>query len=82
MHLFLQTGDADLEELVDILAEDRQEAHPFEQCKGFLLRHGQNPLVEVELGKLAVDVVRRSLGLRRTGLDGWLLNDGRILNGK
>ncbi len=31
MHLLFQAGDTDLEELVDILAQDRQEAHPLEQ---------------------------------------------------
>jgi hypothetical protein len=61
MHLLLQAGDTDLEELIDVLAQDRQEAHPLEQRERFVLRHGQHPLVEVELGQLSVDVVRRSV---------------------
>ena len=31
VHLLLQPGDADLEELVDVFAQDRQEPYPLEQ---------------------------------------------------
>src|SRR5216683_6032182 len=78
MHLLLQAGDTDLEELVDVLAQDRQEAHPLEERKRLVLRHGQHPLVEVELGDLAVDVMR--LGGGRGLLDRRLRKDGHIVN--
>ena len=67
--LLLQAGDADLEELVDVLAQDRQEAHPLEQRQGFVLRHGEHAFVKVELRQLSVQVPR--LGRRRGRLDGW-----------
>ncbi len=78
MHLLLQAGDTDLEELVDVLTQDREKADPLEERKRLVLRHGQHPFVEVELGKLAVDVMR--LGRGRRLLDRWLRKDGHIVN--
>ena len=65
MRLLLQSGDADLEELIDVLAQDREEAYPLEQGQRPILRHRQDTLIEIELGELAVDVVR--LSRRRMG---------------
>ena len=58
-HLLLQTGDPDLEELVEVLAEDGQELGPLEERHGLVGRQGEHPLVEVEPGQLAVEVARR-----------------------
>src|SRR5437868_11658254 len=54
--LLLQARDADLEEVVEVLAEDREEADPLERRQLRVLGHRQDPLIEVEPGKLAVDV--------------------------
>ena len=45
---------ADLEEVVEVLAEDRQEPDPLEQRQAGVLRHGEHPFVEIEPGKLPV----------------------------
>ncbi len=60
--LLFETGDAYLEEIVQVLAEDRQEAHAFEDGQASVLRHRQDPFVEVEPGELAVDVARADGG--------------------
>ena len=70
MRLLLQSGDADLEELIDVLAQDREEAYPLEQGQRPILRHRQDTLIEIELGELAVDVVRLSRRRMRQGLRG------------
>ena len=57
-HLLLQAGDADLEELVEVLAEDGQELGPLEQRHLLVLGEREHPLVEVEPGELAVEVPR------------------------
>ena len=54
-HLLLQARDPDLEEIVEILAEDGQETHPLQQGQLRVLRHRQHSLVEVEPGQLAVE---------------------------
>ena len=80
MRLLLESGDADLEELIDVFAQDREEAHPLEQWERGILRQRQNPLIEIELGELAVEVVRGSRRLRRRGLRRRLGEDRRMLN--
>ena len=65
VHLLLQAGDPDLEELVDVLAQDRQEAHPLEQRQRLVLGHGEHAFVEVELRQLPVQVPPLSLGRDR-----------------
>ena len=55
-NLLFQTRNANLEEVVEVLAEDGQEAHAFEERELGILRHRQHPLIEVEPGELAVDV--------------------------
>ena len=62
MHLLLQAGNADLKELVDVFSQDGEEADPFQQRQRLVLGNGQHSLVEVELGKLAVEVARLNLG--------------------
>ena len=64
-HLLLQARHADLEEVVEVLAEDGQEAHPFEEGQLRILRHRQDPFIEVEPGELAVDVA--GTGERKDG---------------
>ena len=65
--LLLQPGHPDLEELVEVLAEDRQELRPLQQGRGGVLRQGQHARVEVEPGQLAVEVA----GVRRREKRGW-----------
>ena len=80
MCLLLQSGDADLEELIDVLPQDRKEAHPLEQRERFVLRDRQHTLIEIELGELAVDVVRARRSLSRRGLRRRLGEERRILD--
>ena len=53
--LLLQAGDADLEELVEILAGDRQELRTLEQGGRRVLGQREHPCFEVEPRELAVD---------------------------
>ena len=79
MDLLFQTGDADLEELVDVLAKDRQEAHSLEQGQRLVLRQSEHPFVEVELGELPVEVPRLGLnggGMNRRSIGGPLMDGG------
>ena len=54
--LLFEAGDADLEEVVQVLAEYGQEPHTFEEGELGIFGHRQHALIEVEPGKLAVDV--------------------------
>ena len=54
--LLLQPGDAHLEELVEVLAEDRQELGPLEERDRVVGRQREDPRVEVEPGELTVQV--------------------------
>jgi hypothetical protein len=54
--LLFEAGDPDLEKLVDVLAQDRQEANPLEKRERLVLGHGEHAFVEVELGQLSVQV--------------------------
>ena len=54
--LFLEPGHPNLEEIVEVLAEDRQEPDPLENGQLGVLRHGQDALVEIEPGELPVEV--------------------------
>ena len=55
-HLLLEACHADLEEVVEVLAEDGEKPHPFEQGQLRILGHREHPFIEVEPRKLAVDV--------------------------
>ena len=57
----MERPDADLEELVEVLAEDREELDPLEHGQVVALGHREHALVEVEPGELAVEVARRGL---------------------
>jgi hypothetical protein len=59
--LLLETGHADLEELVEVAGEDREEAHALEQGVALVLGDLEDARVEVEPRKLAVDVRQRSV---------------------
>ena len=61
----LQARDADLEELIEVAAGDAQELQPLEQRHRFVERLVEHPLVELEERQFAVDVVLRSLEIRR-----------------
>jgi hypothetical protein len=54
--LSFQAGNADLEELVEVVAHNAQEAQPLEQRYLGIFRLGQNPEVEFELTKFTVEI--------------------------
>ena len=56
--LLLQAGYPDLEELVEVRAEDREELRPLEQGQRRVLGEREHARVEVEPGELAVEVAR------------------------
>jgi hypothetical protein len=53
--LLSETGDANLEELVQIAAEDRQELGPLEPRARIVRRESEDTFVEVESRQLAVE---------------------------
>ena len=59
LDLFLESGDADLEELVQVAADDAQEAQSFEQRMARVLRLRQHAPVEREQPEFAVEEVFR-----------------------
>ena len=72
LDLLLEAGDADLEELVEVDREDRQEADPLEERVALVARLVQDACIEVEPGELAIDV--------RNGRRGcWGVDDGGSL---
>ncbi len=64
-HLPLEPGDPDLEELVEIAAEDAEELEPLEQRRAGVERLVQHPAVELQPGELPVDVERRVPEIQR-----------------
>ena len=58
----LQTRHPDLEELVQVLAEDRQELDPLQQRGLGVLGQGEHPGVEVQPGELTVEVAALAVG--------------------
>ena len=58
--LLLQPGDAYLEELVEVGAEDREELRALEQRQRGVLRERQHASVELEPRELAVEVAGRA----------------------
>lgn len=54
--LFLEAGDTDLEELVQVAGEDQQELQALEQWVGLIQRLFQYTDVELQLGQLAMDI--------------------------
>ncbi len=65
--LLLQAGDADLEELVEVRREDRQELRALEERISGVARLVQDSSIELEPRQLAIDVRRRKLdGLHAT----------------
>ena len=61
LDLLAQTGDADLEELVEIAGEDREELDPLELWIALVACLVQHPSVEFQPGQLAIDVRERGL---------------------
>jgi hypothetical protein len=59
--LLLEAGHADLEELVEVGLEDRQELRPLEQREVRVLGEGQHALVELQPGQLPVEVAHVGL---------------------
>ena len=53
----LEAGDADFEELVEVVRRDAQELQPLEQRYFLIQCLREYPLVEFEQRKLAIDVV-------------------------
>ena len=54
--LFFEPGHADLEELVDVAAEDREELRPFEQRDRRILGEREHPGLELEHRQFPVEV--------------------------
>ena len=70
-HLLLQAGDADLEKLIEVRADDAEELHALEQWRGGVERLIEHALVEGEPAQLAVEEVLR----------GELCDNGRHIKG-
>ena len=68
--LLAQTGHADLEELVEVAGEDRQELDPLEERAPRVLGLVEDASVPVEPGQLTVDVAQARLG-RDASQPGW-----------
>ena len=66
LDLRLQAGDADLEELVQVAADDAQEAQALEQRNGRVGGLGQHAAIELEQTELAVEIVLRQGALRHS----------------
>ena len=62
LDLFLEAGDANLEKLVEIAAEDAQKAQTFEQRHGRIVRLRENAAVEGEQAELTVQIIRAAAG--------------------
>src|ERR1700694_5323324 len=54
-HLLLEAADANLEELVEVAAEDGKKLGAFQQRRGRVLGERQDAVVEVEPAELAID---------------------------
>jgi len=65
--LLLQSGDPYLEELVQVLRQNGEETNALEQGEAPVSSPGQDTLVEIELGKLAIEVAALD---RRGGREG------------
>src|SRR5204862_179705 len=61
----LESGDANLEELIEIAAGDAEEPEPLEQRHRLIERLVEHPLIELEKRQLAIDVVLGCLEIRR-----------------
>ena len=66
--LALQPGDADHEELVEVVGRDRQEPHPLQQRVAGIDRLLQHATVEMKPGELAIDETFGARGELRHGL--------------
>ncbi len=54
--LLLQTGDTNLEELIEVAGKDKQELEPLEQRVGLVQRLLQHTDIELQLRQLTVDI--------------------------
>ena len=70
LDLLAQAGDADLEELVEVAGEDRQELDPLEERIAGIARLVEDPRVELEPGQLAIEV-REARAASRLGDAPW-----------
>ena len=73
--LLHETGDADLEKLVEVAAGDGQKAHPLDQRMAVALRLFEHAAVEREPAEFAIEVNRRRRAGR--GVSGALGHAGR-----
>ena len=64
LDLLAQPRDADLEELVEVAREDRQELDPLQEGITLVASLEQDPSIELEPGELTVQVGELDLGLR------------------
>src|SRR3984893_8725761 len=70
-NLLFQAADTNLEELVEITAEDGKELRALEKRRGRVLGERQDAVVEVEPAELAIDELSE-LVRHRDGLFEWL----------
>ena len=56
--LFDETGDPNLEELIEIARDDRDELDSFQQRAGFGFCQTEHPFLEIEERQLSVEVTR------------------------
>ena len=72
--LLLQAGDADLEELVEVRAADRQEAQALEQRRRRVARLLEHAHIELQERQLAIEKgARRSRGRGGIRCDLWVV---------
>src|SRR5207244_8860174 len=75
--LLFNPSDADLEELVQVRAEDAKKLHPLDQRLGRILRFLENTTIELEPAQFAVDeIFRIAEPLVRRLLRGYRYNNG------
>ena len=77
--LLVETRDADLEELIEVRGEDRDELHALEQGERRILRDGEHALVELQPRQLAVQEARV---VRMPGEDAERLGPSRVRAGR
>ena len=58
-HLLFDAGDADLEELIEVRADDAEELQPFEQAIVRIERLVEHALVEFQPAQFAIEEVLR-----------------------
>ena len=66
--LLLDTGDANLEELIEVRAHDSEKLDPFEQRLGWVLRLFKDSAIKLKPAQLAIDEILRGGKVGAAGL--------------